>query len=406
MLLLALAAPARAAEPLSVEDRLRALEAKVDMLEQENAALRQLHAAPPPAPFATDNLEQPPTPVLQTVVPRGHETRITIGGYMQVQAEFGGVGDARYAGVTDRIYFRRARLNVSGDFPGNIDFRVEAEYGAGAIGALTGLRVQPNEVFINWNRFPAANIRLGQLKTAYSAELLGVEYNGAMIERSLGAERIGDGRQLAAEVTGSVFNQRVNYIVLVGNGNGINTSTNDNSKFLQSAHLDAVVHDSPAAGHLVVGGDVLHSTDAAVTKLGPGFASVTGGMVDNLFAGTRDGWGLDATWKVGLFDLSTEMLQMRYRPVNRIPAASFLSRSWHVTASYFIVPAILQAAVRREHFDPNTALTGNSTENWWVGFNYYLKGDYMRIMADYIFGQSPGLPNDHGRLLTRFQIVY
>ena len=409
LLLLAFAIPARAADPLTVEERLRALEAKVGTLELENAALRQQLAAPPappPAPHATENHDRPPAPAPSLVVPRGNETRLTISGYMQMQAEFGGTGDARYAGAADRLYMRRARLGIAGDFPGNIDFRVEGEYGAGAIGAATGLKVQANEIFINWSRYPAANIRVGQLKTAYSTELLGTEYKGAIIERSLGAERIGDGRQLAAEATGDLFHQRVSYILLVGNGNGSNSSANDNSKFLTSAHVEAVVHDSPAAGHLLVGGGVLHSTDAAVTKLGPGFDSVPGGAIDNIFAGTREGWGLDASWHLGLFDFSTEMLQMHYRPVNRLPTASFNSRSWQMTAAYFIVPAFLQVGVRRAHFDPNTSLTGNSTESWWFGLNYYVKGDYMKIMADYLVSHAPDLPNDHGRFLTRFQIVY
>ena len=409
LLLLALATAARGADPVSVEDRLRALEAKVDTLEQENAALRQQLGAPPvvatPAPAPTDHNPAAAIPPV-VVVPVGHETRLAIGGYMQMQAEFGDAGDARFVGTADRIYVRRARTYIAGSFPEHFDFKIEAAYDANTNAAITGVRMQANEIFINWNRYPAANIRVGQLKTAFSAELLGAETNGVIIERTMSVERIGDGRQLAAEVIGTLFDHRANYIVQVGNGNGANSSANDNNKFLQSAHGDVVVHDSPAAGLLLVGGDVLHSTDTALSKPGPGFASVPGGPVNNLFTGTRDAWGLDANWHHGLFDLSTEILWMRFRPADSIPAASFLANSWHVTASYFIVPEHLQAAVRREHFDPDTALTGNSTENWWVGLNYYLKGNDLKFMVDYVFGQPAGLPHDHGRFFTRFQIIY
>jgi hypothetical protein len=305
LLLLALATAARGADPVSVEDRLRALEAKVDTLEQENAALRQQLGAPPvfatPAPAPTDhNPAAAISPVV--VVPVGHETRLAIGGYTQMQAEFGDTGDTRFAGIADRIYARRSRVHVAGNFAEHFDFKVEGAYDANTNGAVTGARVQANEIFINWNRYPAANIRVGQLKPAFCAELLAAETNGVIIERTLGSERIGDSRQIGAEVTGALFNQRVNYIIFVGNGNGVNTSVNDNSKFLQTAHADVVMLNSPATGRLVVGADVLHSTDTALSKPGPGFDAVPGGTIDNLFTGTRDGWAFDATWHLGLFD--------------------------------------------------------------------------------------------------------
>ncbi len=412
-LLLAVISATHAAEPLGIEERFHALEARIDRLEQENAALRRQLAASPagPAPLSPlssaehDRASAKAIPPV-VVVPTGHESRLAIGGYTQIQAEFGDAGDARFAGVADRIYFRRSRLNVTGSFAEHFDFKVEGEYGGYTNAATTGLRMQANEIFINWSRYPAANIRLGQLKSAFSAELLSVEYKGAIIERTIGAERISDGRQLAAEVIGELFHGRVNYLVLAGNGNGANSSANDNSKFLQSAHVEVVVHDSPAAGRLVIGADGLHSTDTGLTKLGPGFDAVAGGAADNLFTGTRDGWGFDTSWHLNRFDLTSEVLHMRYRPVNRVPAASFLAESWHVTASYFVVPTQWQAAIRREHFDPNTALAGNSTDNTWLGLNYYLKGDDLKFMIDYLFGRPAGLPHDHGRLFTRFQVLY
>lgn len=413
--LLTLASAAHAADPLSIEDRLRALEAKVDVLQQENAALRQQLTGTPatipsgtaPHTAASDHFRTSSTDVpAVVVVPNGHVNRLAIGGYIQAQAEFGDAGDARFAGINDRIYFRRARLNVSGSFAEHFDFKIDGEYGAYNSAAATGLRMQANEIFINWSRYPAANLRIGQLKTAFSAELLSIEYKGSIIERTLGAERIGDGRQLAVEAVGELFNGRVNYIVLAGNGNGANSSANDNSKFLQSAHVEVVAHDSKPAGHLVVGSSVLHSIDNGVTKVGPGFDATPGGTIDNLFVGTRDGWGLDASWHLSLFDLSTEVLRMRYHPVNRVPAASFSAESWHVTASYFVLPSQLQAAVRRDHYDPNTALASNATDTWWLGLNYYIKGDDLKFMVDYLFGSPAGLPNDHGRVFTRFQVVY
>lgn len=382
---------AHAADSGSLEARLRALELKVDGLQQENTVLRrELGAAEPPT----------------AIRPFGQETHLVIGGFTQMQAEFGGTGDARFSGATDRIYARRSRLAIAGSFKEHFEFRIEGEFGASSVTPGTGLRAQANEIMFGWNRYPAANVRLGQLKAAFSAELLATEYKGPLIERSLGAERLGDGRQLGAAVNGDFFGQRLGYLVFVGNGNGSNSSANDNRKFLQSARLYAVAFDSASAGKLTVGTDALHSTDAGLAKLGPGFDNVPGGALDNLFTGTRDGWGFDASWHLGLFEVSTEFLRMRYRPVNAIPAREFLAEAWQLTASYFLIPHKLQAAFRRENFDPNHGLHGDSTDNWLVGLSYYLKGDDLRIMVDYLFGHAAGLTGDQGRLLTRFQVVY
>jgi phosphate-selective porin len=263
-----------------------------------------------------------------------------------------------------------------------------------------------NDTYIGWNRFPEAIVRVGQLKEAFSGELLTQEYKGALMERSLGAERIGDGRQLGVDVGGEFFARRLGYLVFVGNGNGGNSSANDNNHFLESARVYGVAFESADAGKLTLGADALHSVDTALAKLGAGFDAVPGGAVDNLFTGTRDAWGVDAAWHLGLLDLSTELLRARYQPVDAIPARSFDAESYELTAAYFIVPKFFQAAVRREHFDPNLSRSGDATNNWMLGLNYYLKDEDLKLMVDYLFGHAPGLPDSHGRLLTRFQIIY
>ena len=391
--------------PASLEDRLRALESKVDGLQKENAELRRALGAPPvAAPHSGGATEAHVT--VDPVLPAGKETKLFIGGYTQAQAEFGGTGDARFVGTNDRFYFRRARINVAGNFAEHFEFKVEGEFGAGSVTAGTGLRASMNDTYLGWNRYPEATVRIGQLKPAFASELLTQEYKGALIERSLGADRLGDSRQIGLGVAGDFFSARAGYQIFVGNGNGANSSANDNNKFLQTARAYAVAFDAGDAGRLTLGADALHSTDTALSKSGPGFDSVPGGVLDNLFTGTRDGWGVDAVWHLNLFDLSTELLRVRYRPVNATPARSFDAESWQVSASYFLVPHYFQAAVRREHFDPNTGRSGDATNNWLVGLDYYFKGEDLKLMVDYLFGHAAGLPDNHGRLLTRFQIVY
>ena len=381
-----------AAEPAALEQRLLALESKVDALQKENAALRREVGRPP--------ADAP------TIAPSGKEPKLLVGGFTQAQAEFGDAGDGRFAGINDRLYFRRARIYLSGSFAENFEFKIEGDFGGNSLAAGTGLRAQANEIYLNWSRYPAANIRIGQLKPAFGTEQLTSDTKTPTIERFLANDRLVDGRQLAVSVGGDLFGKRVSYLVVVGNGNGANVSANDNNKFLTSARLVAVAFDEKEAGKLSVSANAMHSEDNSLSKAGIGFDAVPGGAVDNLFVGRRDTWGLEASWHHGLVDLSTEFLRVNFRPFNRIPSGSFHAQGWHATAGYFVVPGALQAIVRREEFDPNNFVGSDRTENWVLGLNYLIKGDDIKLQANYIFGRAAGLPGDHGRLITRMQIIY
>jgi len=399
-----------ATEAASVDERFRALEARLATVERENAELRaHLTAASLGAPVPAYGYHGNGTNTALgsgVAVPAGTETRVTIGGFTQVQAEFGGTGDERFTGGGDRLYARRSRLSLIASFAEHFEARVEGEFGANTTAPTSGLRAMANELYLNWSRYPAANVRVGQIKPAFSAELLAIEYRGPMAERSLGAERVGDGRQIGASMFGELIPRRLSYAVMLANGNGTNTSANDNRKFHESAHLTATAFDAPAAGRLTLGAGGLHTRDNAASKPGFGLDAVAGGAIDNVFTGSRDGWGVDAAWRRGLLEVSSELLRMRFRPLNRTPDPKFDAESWQLTAAFFLVPEKFQFAVRHEHFDPNLSHRGDSTDNWDVGFNYYVKGDDIRLIVNYLFGHAAGLPDNRGRLLTRFQIVY
>ena len=112
---------------------------------------------------------------------------------------------------------------------------------------------------------------------------------------------------------------------------------------------------------------------------------------------------MDAQYNHGPFDLSAEWLHNTFKPTT---AARFDADGWHVTAACFVVPSKLQALVRREEFDPNTAVGFDATRSWTVGLNYLIKGEDLRLMVDYIQGTVPGSTTDGGRWLTRMQVLF
>lgn len=392
--LLTLAAPlalCAQSAPASLEERLNALEQKVQALSRENAELRDKLGVKKDGSM----------PVL--VKPAGKETSLSVGGFLQAQAEFGRASDPRFASggaaVRDRFYFRRARVMVTGAFAEHFDFKAELDLQGNTLGASTGNLARANEVFVNWNRYEAANVRFGQLKPAFGAEALVGDTRTLAIERSLSSDRLTDGRQIALGFAGAFFKKQLGYYATVGNGSGANVSANDNSKFQKAARVTWSPALPKTAGKLTLGADGLWTRDAGVAKNDFGFAS-------NSFAGKRAMSGVDAQWTWQRLDLSAEWLRGTFEPTNKTPRAKLHAEGWQATAAFFVVPAKLQAVVRYDAFDPNTAIGGNTYRTTLFGLNYLIKGDDLRLMVDYLDGHIPGSAIDGGRLLTRLQVVF
>lgn len=369
----------------SIEERVKALEQQVQGLTKENAELKQQlgwkDAAAPVVPQ-----------------PGGKETKLIVGGFLQGQAEFGRAADPRWNGVKDRFYFRRARIYLAGTFANDLDFKAELDLQGNTLGAATGQLARANEIYINWRKYPFANLRFGQLKPAYGGELLASDTNIYTIERTLASDRLGDYRQLAASVMGEVLDRKVSYLAVVANGNGLNVSANDNSKFSKSLRL-SFTPTATATDKLTLAVNGLWTTDTGVSK--PDL-----GLPGNLFTGSRAMSGVDATWSRGRLDVNAEWLHGAFRPAAALPAAKFNAEGWQATLAYFLVPAKFRLVLREEQFDPNTAIGGNTYRTFTFGLSYYLKGDDIKFMLNYLDGRQPGSTTDGGRLLTRVQVVF
>ena len=369
----------------TLEERLQALERQVQGLSRENTELKK-------------QLGWKDAVASVTPQPGGKETKLIVGGFLQGQAEFGNASDPRWAAVKDRFFFRRARIYLAGSFAEDFDFKAELDLQGNTLGAGTGQLARANEIYINWRKYPFANLRFGQLKPAFGGEALASDTNIFTVERSLSNDRLTDGRQLAASVAGELFDKKLSYLAVVANGNGSNVSANDNSKFSKSARL-VYTPVATASDKLTVAIDGLWTEDVNVAKS-------DFGLPGNLFTGSRRMSGVDVTWTHGRLDLNAEWLHGTFKPTGAVPAAKFEAEGWQATAAYFLIPAKLRAVIREESFDPNTATGGNTIRTTTFGLNYYLKGEDIKFMVDYLDGLVPGSSTDGGRLLTRVQIVF
>jgi phosphate-selective porin len=355
----------------SLADRLKKLESEMSQLKQENQTLRKQ--------LGFDAKGVAPA----TVTAGGKEQKLSIGGFFQINGEFGEAPDSRFP-AEDRILMRRARLGVKGSFAEDFSFLLQADFGNNAVGGTNGYRGQITDGYVTWTKYSAANVTIGQFKTPFGYEQLLADPKTVTVERSLPNDKLTLSRQIGAMVSGSFAGDRLTYSAGLFNGNGVNNGANDNDQFLYVGRVTGTVVQS-GQGRLGVGVDGFSSRDTGT------------------FTGRHTGAGVDIQASFGPAEVQAEYLRGHF---DRDTGADYGTDGWSVLGTYMLVPKTLQAVLRYETYDPNRAVGGDDGNLWTVGFNYLIKGDDLKLSVDYLLGDPAGPLARQQRLLTRMQLVF
>lgn len=371
LLLVLLTASGVNAADLTLEERLRKLEQQVETLQRDNDQLR--HALGLQAASHQKDVKM-----------NGRAEQLHLGGIVQVQGEAGSRPDTRFSTANDRVFLRRARINVSGRFVEGFDFRAELEL-AGSLSNASGLRAQMTDGYVNWNRFDLANVRMGQFKTPFGFEQLYADPRLLTAERSLVTDRLTAGRQAGVELAGRWQGHRIDYALGFFNGNGTNTNFNDNARFLTAGRFSAVPFEGLWIGHPLrwsIGVDGLQTRDRNVT-VAPEL-----GLRSNLFTGRRAAIGIDSQIALGRLEVWGEALRARYEPDG---SREFVARGAYGQVAYYLVADKLQIVGRRETFDGTRTST--------LGLNYYFKQHDLKLQFDVLHGRGT-------KVLARMQTAF
>ena len=456
--------------------RLEKLERAVNQLQKQNAELDQRNAEleqevtklknrAPFAPVITEEKSQPVAgdgksyvdrgevttekqPIY--VTPGGSEIKLTLGGFIQGQVEGGNI-DAFQGRFTegptatrDRFRLRRARINLTGDFAENFDFKVEGDFALNDTGLTvrdsTGRTLASNtnrlgfdatDVFINWHQVPELNVKVGQYKAPLGYEQLTPDTKLLTIERSQPTNALTPDRQVGVMIWGKPFTNvlpaekdLVTYYAGIFNGTGRNISTNDNNEFMYVGRLEVQPYKGKLFNQdafLKFGVNGLTSRDDAGTVVSPAgnLLEAADGQLSAFTlpsAGERDAYGVDAALHIGPFDLSGEYLDERFHPrtVLNVPPtfSGFEANGYYVQGGYFIVPKKLQLVGKWESFNPGQ-LSSDDINSVTGGVNYYIKGDDIKLMANYIHTWSdfrdanPAFSKSgFDEVLVRLQLVF
>ena len=366
---------------------------------------------------------------------RGPELKLVLGGFIQANFEDGDVSafEGRFGqtALKDRFRLRRARIGMTGDFAEQFDFKMEGDFenSDGTSGNRTDF--SGTDIWLNWHRFPGAQIKVGQYKAPFGLEQLTPDTALFIIERSLATSAITPERQIGVELWGKPFTtlwpeqkDLLTYYAGIFNGNGRNINNNDNNNFMYVGRLEIMPFKGKIFGQassLKLGGDVLNSRDDKGTNIsqsGNLLVNSDGSLSSFVLPGAdeRTAWSVNAWLNIGPFDLIGEYFEeyVNGRTVNGVPPgfADFTTSGFQITAGYFLVPKKLQVAVQWQELNPGQkgndgiySITG--------GLNYYIHGDDLKLMVNYIHtwsdfrGANPEFGDDQfDEVIGRVQLMF
>lgn len=437
---------AEAAADQSQSERLEKLERAVEQLQKRNADLEQevkslkkqtASASQPVADGKTyvektvTTEEKPPV----YVVPRGPEIKLTLGGFIQADFEDGDVSafEGRFGltALKDRFRLRRARINLTGEFAENFDFKIEGDFGQGDGISSSRTAFSATDIFVNWHAIPGANIKVGQWKAPFGLEQITPDTSSFTIERSLPTGALTPERQIGVQIWGKPFTNLwpqqkdlLTYYAGIFNGNGRNTTINDNNNFMYVGRLELLPFKGKLLGQdssLKLGADVLNSRDDAGTNISQALnlkVNADGSLSPFALPGAdeRTAWSVDGWFTFGPFDLIGEYLSedVDGRTVAGVAPgfANFNPRGWYVQGSYFILPKKVQVVVKWEELSPDQ-VANDGIHSVTAGLNYYIHGDAIKLMANYVHTWSdfraarPQFGDDQfDQVLMRIQLMF
>jgi len=441
------------------------LERAVQLLQERNAELEKevssLKAAKKssrpttaPAPAAAtdgkafvDKKEVKETKETALVNAAGSELKLTLGGFLQTQIEAGDVfafeGRFQPAGgeLKDRFRIRRARIYVAGEYAEDFDFKLEGEFAlsdtALTIRDSTGRTLGSNstrtsfggtDLWANWHRFPELNLKVGQYKAPFGLEQLTSDTKLFTPERTLATTALTPDRQIGVMFWGKPFanlwpdqKELLTYYAGIFNGTGRNISVNDNNEFMYVGRLEVLAMKSKILNNdasLKFGANALSSRDETGNTISNVLREGTDGSLAALTLpspGEREAYGVDVSLHIGPFDLVAEYLNERVSARNDGVAplfADFRADGYYIQGSYFIVPKKLQLVTKWESFNPDQ-FAEDDIHSITAGLNYYIKGDEIKLLANYIHTWSdfrqgnPAFENsEFDEVIIRLQLMY
>lgn len=349
-----------------------------------------------------------PKPPVQAIVWRDGKTRFTLGSnfYLElsnrIQPRFtqeqpddsvklpgtANTGDSRGS-----FTIRRAKTKFEGWF---YKPELEYEFQANWPDASTA---QPNrfveDANIDWDlsrkKNKAFRIRFGQFKAPYGRQQITSSGSQQFVDRAITDGRYNPARETGLALWGTLGVNRLDWRVMVSNGNGRTQSANDNSKYLVSARVmwqavGSARMNQWGSGVLLTEGDLGEAPDTPLLAiagnfLNDDFKNVSTTAANNL---NNTQWSLDYIFKYKGFSSVAEYHDRRSKPQ---AGGEFKDKGFLVQASYAFKAkgpaAFFEIAGRYAQIDPTSLRTGDKRTEAGGAVSYYYNRHTMKAQADF-----------------------
>jgi hypothetical protein len=381
-------------------------------------------------------VEKPPAPV-QKVEWRDGKTRFTLGSnfYMELSNRI----QPRFTYQIPDDSVQLPGTEAKGDSKGS--FRIRR-----AKTKFEGFIYKPElefEVQLNWpdaNGSPVARfledanldwdltkkkqfrIRFGQFKAPYGRQQLTSSGAQQFVDRADTDARYNPGRETGIALWGTLGTNKVDWRVMMSNGNGRSQDANDNDKYLYTARvmwqaIGKTRMNQWGSGALLTEGDLGDSAQGALLAVAGNFLKN-----DRRFSSTSaveddEQWSLDYTFKYKGFASVGEYHSADTTAfLGAVAGPGFKDKGFLVQASYaFKGPAVVpgggfwELAFRYSEIDPtDRATTANDRTEIGGALSYYANKHNLKLQADFrqieddAANSGAGATNKEFRLQAQF----
>lgn len=373
------------------------------------------------------------------VVPGYPDKKLSLGGYVQANAEFGDV--AAYEGqfakpaagslssTYDKFRLRRARIGGWGDLSQDFDFKIMGDFAQGDGLNNSRTAFSATDVFINWHTLPEANIKFGQFDTPFGMEQFEIPDMMTLTpERSEVTEALRPERQVGVMLWGKPLanimpeqKDLIAYYLGIFNGDNRNINVNDNNDFMYMGRVDFMPVKGEFLGQptsWILGLDGYSTKDATNTvdtQTGSDWVQKDGSLksmvVQTALGDKRTAGGVDQRFNCGPLTVQAEYLQTKYE--NTLTAdPNFTAKGYWALIGYQIIPKTLELVGKYEYFRPDQ-MPNDDLTTYTAGINWYIKGRDITMMLDYMNTKShfremnPSFgPDDFNEVMLRMQFNF
>lgn len=235
------------------------------------------------------------------------------------------------------------------------------------------------DAYFETKRIPHHSILIGNSRPGVGYEGAQSPYTLPFVNRSQISRNLANVRKVGIRV-------RSDYSLVSYDFGGYSSDTFF-SEFMPGVEFDGWINLKP-----------LGKTNGRYGKLVTGGGIVSGkrNSTDYFVGGTYIGYEYKKFWT-----------RMEYATSNGSNGGSGLtskhSQGWYITVGYHITKK-LEVLARFDKFDPDKSINKDNQKEYTAGINYYIKGQALKLILNYIFCQNDIMPNSH-RILVGTQIA-